>query len=82
MFQKTFTRAEILAALEKPEVTEAAVDVSAAVKMYSNLWAKQVEEQGRNGVQDIQVTLPEPENEAERVALELFMRVLEDATEE
>jgi hypothetical protein len=44
---KNFTRAEILASLKNRKITEAAVDVAAAVKMYSNLWAGRVA--GRRG---------------------------------
>ncbi|MDR2819453.1 MAG: hypothetical protein LBB60_02845, partial [Desulfovibrio sp.] len=65
---KDFTREEIFSALQNEESSPAATAVSAAVLRYSNLFAKQLKRHRNNASPEISITLPEPENEVERIA--------------
>jgi hypothetical protein len=74
-----FTRNEILAALQSEKPSQAATTVSAALQRYANLYAKELRRHKNNSSPKINITLPEPENEVEQVALELFAKTLNDS---
>jgi hypothetical protein len=77
--EKDYTRDEILSALQNEEPSPVATAVSAAVLRYSNLFVKQLKRHKNNASPEISITLPEPENDVERIALELFARSVEES---